>query len=137
MLGWREMARKMGAAYASLDSNEKKRTILFCDNYGMAGAVNYYRKDYGLPEAYSDNASFLYWIPDSLSFDHLLLMTDDQQEMQHDFIKEFGSANLYDSTTTPFSRERGDLIILLKNARPSFQVFMRDKLRKDKEKLNE
>ena len=44
MLGWEEMAIKMAAAYNTLDSNEKKHTILFCDNYGQAGAVNYYGK---------------------------------------------------------------------------------------------
>ncbi|HMG68116.1 MAG TPA: glycosyltransferase family 39 protein, partial [Chitinophagaceae bacterium] len=38
MLGWEEMAQKMSKAYETLDSNEKKHTILYCDNYGMAGA---------------------------------------------------------------------------------------------------
>ncbi len=68
MLGWKEMAQKTGAAYNSLSEAEKKQTIVFADNYGMAGAINFYRKEYNLPEAYSDNASFLYWLPDQYAY---------------------------------------------------------------------
>ena len=63
MLGWEEMAQKMSKAYETLDSTEKKHTILFCDNYGQAGAVSFYAKKYHLPEAYSDNASFCIGCP--------------------------------------------------------------------------
>ena len=45
MLSWKEMTRKVAAAYATLDAREKSQTLLFCDNYGQAGAVNYYGPD--------------------------------------------------------------------------------------------
>ena len=73
MLGWKEMTQKVAEAYKTLDSNEKQHTFLFCDNYGEAGAVNFYGKKYHLPEAYSDNASFLYWLPNNIHIDNLLL----------------------------------------------------------------
>jgi hypothetical protein len=135
MLGWEEMAQKMSVAYNTLDSNEKKNTLVFCDNYGQAGAVNYYRKKYHLPETFSDNASFLYWLPDSLHFNNILLLTDDQKEMSHDFIKNFSSAVLSDSITSPFARERGDLIILLKGMNETMRQQFREKIKKDKEDL--
>ena len=135
MQGWEEMARKMGAAYATLDSSEKKNTVLFCDNYGIAGAVNYYGEKYGLPNAYSDNASFLYWMPDHMKIDNLLLLTDDEQEMEHPFIKNFKSAILWDSITSPYAREKGDLIILLKGANDEFNQMFLEKIKKDKIKL--
>ncbi|MEP6750025.1 MAG: glycosyltransferase family 39 protein [Bacteroidota bacterium] len=135
MLGWEEMAKKMTLAYNTLDSNEKKRTILFCDNYGQAGAVNYYGPQYKIPEAYSDNASFLYWIPDKLDFDNVVLLTDDEQEMQHPFIKNFITAVLMDSVTSKYAREKGDLIIVLKGADTTFKKFMIEKLEKDKAKV--
>jgi hypothetical protein len=49
----------------------------------------FYRKKYSLPEAYSDNASFLHWIPDSLTFQNLVLIESDPNEMSYEFIKEF------------------------------------------------
>jgi hypothetical protein len=132
MMGWEEMAQKMSKAYETLDSNEKKHTVLFCDNYGMAGAVTFYAKKYHLPAAYSDNASFLYWLPEGIHIQNLLLLTDDKNEMQHDFIKDFSSAVLIDSVTTPMAREHGDLIILLKGADDAFQQMFKEKIDKDK-----
>jgi hypothetical protein len=135
MLGWEEMARKTAVAFHSMDSSQQANTIIFCDNYGMAGAVNYYRKKYHLPEAYSDNASFLYWLPDSLYFRNLLLLANDPQEMQHPFVKQFTEARLCDSVANPYSREYGTQVILLKGASEAFMKFMHDKLREDRRKM--
>ena len=135
MLSWEEMTKKMAAAYNTLDSNEKKNTILFCDNYGQAGAVNYYGPKYNLPQAFSDNASFLYWMPDSLKFENLVLLTDDENEMQHPFIKNFTSAILKDSITNFYARENGSLILILKGGDSSFKKMFVEKIRKDKAKV--
>jgi 4-amino-4-deoxy-L-arabinose transferase-like glycosyltransferase len=132
MLGWEEMARISATAYYSLDSAQRANTIIFCDNYGMAGAIDYYREKYHLPEAYSDNASFLYWIPDSLRFNNLVLLTDDQQEMQHDFIKEFDHAAVVGRVTNPYAREFGTQIILLSGASDKFRKFFADKIQADR-----
>ncbi len=132
MLGWEEMAQKAAAAWNLLDSNEKKRAIIFCDNYGQAGAVTFYAKKYHIPAAYSDNASFLYWMPDSMHIENLVLLTDDQEEMQHPFIKDFVSAQLRDSVTSAYARERGSLIILLKGANDAFNQMFKEKIAKDR-----
>lgn len=136
MLGWDEMAQKTAAAYNTLDSAEKKRTILFCDNYGQAGALMYYAKKYHLPEAYSDNASFLYWIPANLCFDNIILVTGDRQEMRHPFVKDFQSAVLMDSITNPYAREKGSLIFLFKNGNDTFKKMFSEKIRKDQIKAS-
>ncbi|MBN9299354.1 MAG: glycosyltransferase family 39 protein [Filimonas sp.] len=129
MLSWKEMTRKVSRAYESLDSTEKASTLLFCDNYGQAGAVNYYGPEYHLPSAYSDNASFLYWMPQDYDrFNVLLLVTDDQQEMQHKFIQEFKVAQLVDSITNPYAREKGSLIILLKGPSDAFRDAFKHKI---------
>jgi hypothetical protein len=132
MLGWEEMAQKVSAAYEKLDSTEQKQTILFCDNYGQAGALNFYAAKYHLPQAYSDNASFLYWLPDGIKITNLILFTDDKNEMQYPFIKDFTSATLSDSITTAYARERGDLIITLKGANAAFNQMFKEKIEKDK-----
>jgi len=132
MLGWKEMAEKTVKAYASLTEEEKKNTFIFADNYGEAGAINYYGKKYNLPMVYSNNASFLYWLPDSLYVDNLLLITDDQKEMQHDFLKDFSSVILWDSITHPYAREHGSLIIIMKGANEKFNQMFSEKIKKDK-----
>jgi 4-amino-4-deoxy-L-arabinose transferase-like glycosyltransferase len=134
MLGWEEMAQKTALAFHSLDSVQQKNTFIFCDNYGMAGAINYYRKKYFLPEAYSDNASFLYWIPDSLTFQNLVLVESDPNEMNYDFIREFSKATLMDSVTSKYAREKGTSVVLLTGASDKFKKFFRDKLQADRRK---
>ena len=132
MLSWEEMAQKTAKADGMLNTEEKRHTLLFCDNYGQAGAVNFYANKYKLPEAFSDNASFLYWLPDKVHVDNILLVTDDKNEMKHDFIKMFSSAVLVDSITNKFAREYGSLIILLKGGNDSFNKMFMEKLAKDK-----
>jgi Dolichyl-phosphate-mannose-protein mannosyltransferase len=130
MLSWKEMTGKVAAAYATLDDRQKRQTLLFCDNYGEAGAVNYYGPRYGLPPAYSDNASFLYWMPENYQYNVLLLVTDDKEEMSHAFIREFESVKLMDSITDPYARENGSLIILFKGPSAVFRKAFADKIDK-------
>jgi 4-amino-4-deoxy-L-arabinose transferase-like glycosyltransferase len=132
MLSWKEMTEKTAQAFKSLDSNERKQCLLFCDNYGEAGAVNYYGKPYGLPEAFSDDASFLYWMPDSLHIVNMVYVTDDQNEMQHSFVNNFSFAKVFDSITDPYARERGSLIIIFKGANAEFNRMFNQKIAADK-----
>ena len=132
MLGWEEMAKKVAVAYHSLSPVEQQQTLIFCNNYGMAGAVNYYGKRYNLPEAYSDNASFLYWLPENKPMNNLILVCTDTDELQHDYIKLFKSARFTDSVTTMYARERGDFIMLAKGADERFARFFNQKIAEDK-----
>ena len=75
-------------------------------------------------------------MPDSLHVTNLVLLTDDPEEMDHPFVKEFTSAKLIDSVTNPYAREHGDLIIVFKNASEKFNQFFREKIRKKKAALN-
>ena len=102
----------------------------------MAGAVNYYGPKYNLPPAHSDNASFLYWIPEALSMINFVLVSDDPHEEQHDFAKGFKSVIKVDSVTNEFAREKGDYIYLFKGADDNFQKFFREKIAADKAGLN-
>jgi hypothetical protein len=137
MLAWKEMTAKFAHAYDLLDSTEKKHTLLFCDNYGQAGAVNYYGPQYHLPPAYSDNASFLYWLPDNFAdFDNIVVLTDDTHEMEHPFIHNFRQAILVDSVTNPFAREHGSLIILLKGPDSTVKKMFAAKIEADKKKTS-
>ena len=135
MLGWEEMTQKMAQAYNTLDSNEKAHTFLFCDNYGEAGAVNYYRYKYNLPEAHSDNGSFLYWMPRYQHIDNLILITDDLEEMEHPFVQWFKSAEVVGSVTNHYAREYGSLIILFKGANEQLNKMFKQKIDDDYKKF--
>lgn len=135
MLGWEEMTKKVAAAYHSLSPAEQQQTLIFCNNYGMAGAVNYYGRKYGLPEAYSDNASFLYWLPENKPMTNVILVTEDTDELEHDYIRFFKSAQFTDSVTNVYAREYGDFIMLAKGADERFAHFFHQKIAEDKAEM--
>lgn len=58
MLGWKELAAKVELNYAQLPKGTQ--TIVLCDNYGQAGAINYYAKNKNI-KAVSFNADYLNW----------------------------------------------------------------------------
>ena len=59
--GWEGMVKQVADAYNQLTDKEKKHTLIFGQNYGEAGAVNFYREKYGLPPAVSAHNNYWIW----------------------------------------------------------------------------
>jgi 4-amino-4-deoxy-L-arabinose transferase-like glycosyltransferase len=59
--GWKEMVEKVSVVYNKLSDDEKKKVLIFAQNYGEASAVNYYRNEFELPRAVSRHNSFWFW----------------------------------------------------------------------------
>lgn len=59
--GWKEMVEDVATAYNQLSPEEKKKALVFGQNYGEASAVNYYRGLYNLPKAVSSHNSYWIW----------------------------------------------------------------------------
>lgn len=128
MLGWKEMVKKTAKAYDHLSDEEKKDALIWCDNYGQAGAVNFYRSDYGLPEGYSTNGSFLFWLPD-ISNKKIFLLISDDKSLDTSITKQFGSARVVDSITNKYAVEYGSIIAILKNPSEEFRKYFQSQLK--------
>jgi len=74
MKSWQELGNKVSAVYASLPDSTKKYTMLYCLNYALNGAVTYYGKNF--PTPLSNNASFLFWMPDTFRVNNLLFVAN-------------------------------------------------------------
>ena len=61
MFGWENMAATVAGVYHSLPVEEKSKTIIFAENYGEAGAIEYYRKRYDLPMVISSHNTYWIW----------------------------------------------------------------------------
>ena len=64
MFGWDELARDVSKVYQSLTDSERKNTIVYCSNYGEAGAIEYYSKKYPLPKVICAHNNYWYWWPE-------------------------------------------------------------------------
>jgi hypothetical protein len=61
MFGWEDMAKTVASVYKTLPDSEKAGTIIFADNYGEAGALEYYSSRYNLPPVVCPHNSYWYW----------------------------------------------------------------------------
>lgn len=58
-VGWPELVAQVAAVYRALPEAERAHTAIYANNYGEAGAIDYYGPRYGLPRAISGVNS--YW----------------------------------------------------------------------------
>lgn len=63
MIGWPELVSSVAKVFNGLSEEEKMNTIIITGNYGEAGAINHYRKKFGLPGAVSGISSYYFWGP--------------------------------------------------------------------------
>lgn len=119
MLGWDEMTKKVADTYNTLTPDQQKHTVIFADNYGEAGAINHFGKQYNLPDAISLDSSFALWAPQSVNADYIIYIDDS------DNMKRVGPwAESYKKTgevDNPLAREQGTSIYLLTKPGPQFE----------------
>jgi hypothetical protein len=115
MLGWKELARKVDSIYAGLPEPEK--TLVLCDNYGQAGAINYYTKKGVVANSF--NADYVNWFDLSKPYKHLIRVKfywEKNDEMTFTGPR-FETALIADSITNQYCREWGTTIFLFTHAR--------------------
>src|SRR4029453_9368022 len=83
--GWEEMVRSVARGYASLTPEEKKRAAIFCQNYGEAGAIDFFGSKYGLPPALSGHQNYFYWGPGDYGGEIMIVLDDDATDEREQF----------------------------------------------------
>lgn len=109
MVGWKELAHKVDSNYALLSGSGY--TLVLTDNYGQAGAINYYSKTPGM-RAVSMNADYINWIPYDADIRNVILVQEGSDDdpgrtRERSFFK---SVNFGGEITNPWARETGTRI---------------------------
>ncbi len=116
MVGWRELAAKTDAVYEQ--TSKRGNTIVLCDNYGQAGAINYYSKFRNI-NAVSFNADYINWMRLDKPIVNAILVKekgdDDSARTQEHPL--FETAELAGEVSNPFARENGTRIFVLEGAK--------------------
>lgn len=74
--GWREMAQVVSDAYHALPPEEQKSCGVFGQNYGQAGAIDFFGPKMGLPSAISGHQNYFYWGPHGYTGECMIVMGD-------------------------------------------------------------
>ena len=112
MTGWRELAAIVAKAYNTLTPEEKQNCTILCQrNYGYAGAIHFYGKQWNLPEPVTFHESYIFWAPDSIAEQPVIYVFYNSDELNPLFsdIREIGTVK------NPYFREKGVKVFLCKN----------------------
>jgi hypothetical protein len=107
--GWEEMTREVARIYHSLPAEERTRTAIFANNYGEAGAIDFFGPAYGLPKAISNHQNYWLWGPGDLDADTVIVLGSDGVGDR----AFFESVEVAGSAQHPYSRldERYDIYL--------------------------
>lgn len=110
MLGWKELALKVDSLYIKIQNKEK--TLILCDNYGQAGAINYYTQQN--IKAVSFHADYIEWIDLTKTYVNLIRIKEKKETDAE--LKEtsplFETSSIAGSLTNKYSREFGTSIFV-------------------------
>ena len=79
--GWVEMVGSVAHVYHHLRPEDRKRAAIFCQNYGEAGAIDFFGPRFGLPPAISGHQNYFLWGPRDWTGEVVLVLdTNDEDE---------------------------------------------------------
>ncbi len=74
--GWPEMVEAVAKVYFALPPEERSRCAIFGNDYGQAGAIDFYGPKLGLPRAISGHLTYWYWGPRDYTGDVMIVRGD-------------------------------------------------------------
>lgn len=93
--GWPEMVEKVAQIYNNLPPGERAGTAIYANNYGEAGAIDFFGPRYGLPKAISPHQSYYVWGPRDYTGDSMILLQSKRADAERNCIsvEEVGTVN--------------------------------------------
>jgi hypothetical protein len=80
MFGWEELAEDVSAVYLALPESERSSTVVLTQNYGEAGALEYYASKYPLPPVISTHNSYWVWGYPKPGFKTVIVLRGDEDD---------------------------------------------------------
>jgi Dolichyl-phosphate-mannose-protein mannosyltransferase len=90
--GWEEMVGSVAHVYQHLQPEDRKRAAIFCQNYGEAGAIDFFGPRFGLPPTISGHQNYFLWGPRDWTGEVVLVLDtrDDDEREQFESVEDLG-----------------------------------------------
>jgi 4-amino-4-deoxy-L-arabinose transferase-like glycosyltransferase len=82
MFGWPEMAATVAKVYGSIPPDRRAACGIFANNYGEAGAIDYFGRGYGLPPALSGHQNYWLWGPRGYTGECLIVVGGRRESLE-------------------------------------------------------
>src|SRR6267378_3209596 len=105
--GWQEMVASVAHVYHHLRPEDEKRAAIFCQNYGEAGAIDFFGPKFGLPPAISGHQNYFLWGPRDWTGEVALVLdtNDDDERGLFGSVEDLGQV-VSSPWAMPFERRR-------------------------------
>lgn len=127
MTGWDELAKLACLAYNELDSVQKNSCTIYANNYGQAGALDFYGKRYNLPTPVCTNDSYIFWAPDSLTSKNFIVSDDELGDIP----SLFNSFRVIGEINNDCFRENGLKVFLCQDPKPLLNEFFKRRIKEN------
>jgi hypothetical protein len=133
MLGWKELAGIVDSVYATI--TDKEHTLIRTDNYGQAGAINFYTRNKKL-QALSYNADYIDWFPTNKNWVNLIMVKEanDVDPGRNEEKKYFDTVYLAGKITNVYARESGTSVFVLLKGKPGVNEVLRQEIKELQER---
>ena len=98
--GWKQMVQEVARIYNALPPDQRAATAIFANNYGEAGAIDFYGKKYGLPKAISNHQNYWLWGPRKYTGESVIVLGSDGNGDREHFV----NVEAVGRVNHPFSR---------------------------------
>jgi hypothetical protein len=83
--GWKEIADEAAVAWKQVPADERKDCAVFGQDYGQAGAIDFFGRREGLPTALSGDRSYFLWGPRGYSGNCMIVLDDKKERLEELF----------------------------------------------------
>jgi hypothetical protein len=111
--GWEEMTAMTAQAWSRITPEERPDCGIFAQDYGQAGAIDFFGRRYGLPPALSGHQTYFLWGPRAYS-GNCMIVLDDRKEVLEE---KFEHVEYVGSSDSPYALERNIPVFICKGAK--------------------
>ena len=111
--GWEEMTAMTAQAWTRLKPEERGDCGIFAQDYGQAGAIDFFGRRYGLPPALSGHQTYFLWGPRGYSGNCLIVLDDKKEVLE----KLFQQVEYVGSSDNPYALERNIPVFICKGSK--------------------
>ncbi|MDH3216535.1 MAG: glycosyltransferase family 39 protein [Candidatus Krumholzibacteria bacterium] len=121
--GWDDLTKTVASVYDNLSQEEQAHCIIVGRNYGVAGAINYYGRRYGLPRAVSTHNNYYLWGPGITVPNVFIVLARPEDGFENAFEDMTPVATIDAKFAMP--EERGLVVYICRNLKTSLEEAWR------------
>lgn len=102
MFGWENQAKAIAKVYHGLSEEEKSKCVIFGDNYGRSGAVDFFADKYDLPLSVGNHNNYWIWGPGTYNGEIMIMLSNGVGDKNELFEKVTEMQTVYTKYAMPY-----------------------------------